>query len=86
MEKKGNLKKELDKLAVEGVEIDKSIAEVLASAVNVWKDRQMTDDIVAKKELDNKLKDLERRRKELVKRKKDVQQKKIEVLIKYKKS
>ena len=85
METKENLLKELKKLTVESVEIQKRIAEVLACAENLLKDKQMTD-IVASKELKAKVVELGRRREELVKIKEGVERKRREVLIEYKES
>lgn len=85
MGRKEDLRKELEKLAVEGVEIDKSIAKVLSSAENLWKDKKITD-AVALKELKDKLNGFEKELEGLGERKKDMLQKKRKLLIEYQRS
>ena len=82
METKKNLRKELDRLTVEKVEISRSIADLLKAAENMMEGKEM-EEIEADEELSGKLKELEGRRKELVKREGEARRRWTEVLIKY---
>lgn len=82
METKKNLRKELDRLTVEKVEISRSIADLLKAAENMMEGKEM-EEIEADEELSGKLKELEGRRKELVKCEGEARRRWTEVLIKY---
>lgn len=76
MESKEDLHKELTRLTVESVEIDKAMLELLPRPANVSNGESMTSFVITEK--------LIAKYEELEKRRDDVERKKREVWIKYK--